>query len=260
MASNIFDLKKLPSGPKQSKLKQGLALSYTPFQYLSQNHEQFGDAFTITAPASPPMVFFNTTAAVKEVLAIPDDCIDQSRMPFPIDIGEKNTGFLGGQDHKDARRILIPNVNSDRLKERAVDMYEIVARQVDQLRDGEELDMTRFVGDVTLDIACFSLTGQKAGIRKDRYKYLMAKWLKLSTNNTMFTLGTMVGATRWRRYMHRLYQSKLSSGRFGKERSFYLTPWGRSVELKAQLDQLLREDIKMPALIRTMIDEIFFII
>lgn len=244
MGATRLDLGRLPRSPKESPIKQGLALSRGPFEYLTKNLNEIGDAFTIITPASPPMVFLNTPAAVKEVMAIPDESIDQSRMPFPIDIGEKQTGFLRGVEHKDARKILIPNVNSERLKDRAVDMYDIIERRIEQLQDGQPIDMTRFVGDVTLDIACFSLTGHRSGPVKDRYKNLMAKWLHLSTNNTMFMLGMMMGATRWRHRMHRLYQDKIAKGNVGKEKRFYLTPWGRAVELKAQLDQLLRNDIR----------------
>ena len=113
-------------------------------------------------------------------------------------------------EHKDARKILIPNVNSERLQNRAVDMYDIIERRVAGLNDGQQIDMTRFVGDVTLDIACFSLTGHKSGPVKDHYKNLMAKWLHLSTNNTMFMLGMMMGGARWRIRMHRLYQDKIA--------------------------------------------------
>ncbi|MBA56951.1 MAG: hypothetical protein CMK89_21085 [Pseudomonadales bacterium] len=244
MTVGAIDFANLPKRPRESRLRQGMSLSKGPYEYLTQKVNEIGDAFTLTVPASPPMVFLNTVEAVKEVMAIPGDHIDQSRMPFPIDIGEKNTGFLGGVEHKDGRKILIPNVNSERLKARAADMYDIIKYRVDQLQEGEQIDMTRFVGDVTLDIACFSLTGHKAGPVKDRYKYLMARWLHLSTNNTMFMLGTMVGATRWRHRMHQRYQNKLASGRYGREKRFYFTPWGRAVELKAQLDQMLRNDIR----------------
>ena len=250
MNSRAIDIAQLPRRPKDSKLQQGLALSKRPYAYLSTQVNEIGDAFTLTVPASPPMVFLNTVEAVKAVMAIPDDHIDQSRMPFPIDIGEKNTGFLGGVEHQDGRKILIPNVNSERLKERASDMYEIIRDRVDRLKPGEHIDMTRFVGDVTLDIACFSLTGHKTGPVKDRYKDLMARWLHLSTNNTMFMLGTMMGATRWRHRMHQRYQNKLASGKYGRERRFYFTPWGRAVELKAQLDQMLRNDIREARAVR----------
>ena len=243
MSTLAIDFTQLPKRPNASKLKQGLALSKGPFEYLAKNQNEFGD-FTLTAPGSPPMVFLNSTSAVKEVMAIPEDHIDQARMPFPIDIGEKNTGFLGGNEHKDGRKILIPNVNAQRLKERAVDMYDIALQRVEQLQEGQQIDITRFVGDVTLDIACFSLTGHKQGPQKDRYKHIMAKWLALSTNNTMFMLGTMIGAARWRTMMHKRYQKKVAKGNFGKEKSFYFTPWGRAVEMKAQLDQMLRKDIQ----------------
>ncbi|MEE2733567.1 MAG: cytochrome P450 [Pseudomonadota bacterium] len=244
MSRTAINLAQLPQRPADSKLKQGLSLSKAPFEYLSKNMRELGDAFTLTVPASPPMVFLNTPAAVKAVLAIPDDHIDQSRMPFPIDIGEKNTGFLGGTEHRDGRKILIPNVNTERLQARAVAMFEIIKARVDALQSGEQLDMTRFVGDVTLDIACYSLTGHQAGPVKERYKYLMAKWLHLSTNNTMFMLGTLVGATRWRQRMHHRYQRKLARAGAMRERRVYFTPWGRAVDLKVQLDRMLREDIR----------------
>ncbi|MCG8534869.1 MAG: cytochrome P450, partial [Pseudomonadales bacterium] len=104
MSTLAIDFTQLPKRPNASKLKQGLALSKGPFEYLAKNQNEFGD-FTLTAPGSPPMVFLNSTSAVKEVMAIPEDHIDQARMPFPIEIGEKNTGFLGGNEHKDGRKI-----------------------------------------------------------------------------------------------------------------------------------------------------------
>ena len=244
MESLPINLNDLPPRLKQSKLRQGIALGSEPFAFLARNQQLLGDAFTITPPGTPPMVFLNDPAAVKEVFSIPDDDIDQSQIPFPLDIGEKNTGFLNGVEHKDARKILIPNLNAERLKKRAIVMQEIIDLRVEQLKDGEQIEMTRFVGDVTLDIACYTLTGYRSGPVKDRYKYLMEKWLRLATGNTMFALGVLFGTARWRYFMNSLYKRKLSAGDSGTENQFYLSPWGRPVALKVQLDKMLRSDIR----------------
>ena len=221
-----------------------MALGIEPFTYLARNQKAFGDAFTITPLGTPPMVFITDPSSVKKVLTLPDEYIEQTKVPFPIDIGEKNTGFLNGKEHRDARKILIPNLNTERLRNRAVDMQEIIEGRVSQLKDGQQIDIIKFVGDVTLDIACFTLTGYKSGPVKDRYKYLMEKWLRLGTGNTMFALGVLFGTARWRHFMHSLYQKNLARSLEGKERRFYLTPWGRPVALKTQLDQMLRKDIR----------------
>ncbi|MCG8316096.1 MAG: cytochrome P450 [Pseudomonadales bacterium] len=225
-------------------MRQGIALGNEPFTFLTKSHQELGDAFTITPPGTMPMVFLNDPAAVKEVFSISNVDIDQSQIPFPLDIGEKNTGFLNGTEHKDARKILIPNLNTQRLKDRAVVMQEIINDRVNQLENGQQIDMTRFVGDVTLDIACYTLTGYQSGPVKDRYKYLMEKWLRLATGNSMFALGILFGTARWRYFMNSLYKKKLAAGDSGKERAFYFTPWGRPVALKVQLDHMLRNDIR----------------
>lgn len=233
----------LPPIPKDSKFKQALGLGIGIWDYMEKNQRELGDVFTLTLPGQGPMVWTADVEMIKDILKLTEDKYDQSLVQLPMDLGEKNTVFLNEKEHQDSRKLVIPNFNLGKLKARAGVMHEIVTETIDNMKPGDEYNMPRLIGDITLDVICYTLFDLRHGERKERYKELMLHWMLEATSDTMFTLASVVGARNFRQWLNKKYlkrtvEKKLGNGKKG------ILPWKRAVDLKVQLAEMMREDIR----------------
>lgn len=233
----------LPPQPNDSQLKQALGLGIGIWDYMEKNQRELGDTFTLKLPGQGPMVWTADQDVIRDVLKLREDQYDASLVQLPVDVGEQNTVFLNEKEHQDARKLIIPSFTTNLLKNRAGVMQEIVEAHINRLHPGERINLPRFVGDITLDIICYTLLGLRDGARKERYKELMLNWLLEATSDVNFTLGATVGARRYRKFLNNQYLRRTEKGQMGNGKKGLL-PWKRAVDLKVQLAALLREDIR----------------
>ena len=126
------------------------------------------------------------------------------------------TGFLNGKEHMQSRKIVIPPLIASRLHARAEVMHEIVEEHINSWKVGDEFDTPRLVGDITMDIAIYTLMGFRNCTRAKEYKQVMLDWVGAATNDVMFTLGTMYGPYKWRQLLNRKYINETDHGSSGK--------------------------------------------
>lgn len=233
----------LPKQPKDSQFRQALGLGIGIWDYMEKNQRTLGDTFTLKLPGQGPMVWTAEQDVIRDVLKLREDQYDASLVQLPVDVGENNTVFLNDKEHQDSRKLIIPSFTTSLLKGRAGAMQEITEAYINKLKVGEKINMPRFLGDITLDVICYTLLGLKSGPRKDRYKHVMLNWLLEATSDTNFTIGSAVGARRYRQFLHKLYLRQTEKGQMGDGKKG-LMPWKRSVDLKVQLAAMLREDIR----------------
>jgi len=234
---------KLPPIPKDSKIRQALGLGIGIWDYMEKNQKKFGDTFTLTLPGQGPMVWSSNQAVIKDTLRLKEDQYDASLVQLPIDVGEKNVVFQNGKEHQDARKLLIPHFTTERLKNRSHVMHEIVTEHINTWNPGDEFNIPRLVGDITLDIICFTLFDLREGGRKDRYKELILGWLTEGTSDKMFTIGSIVGTKKYRQFLNKRYRKQTAQGHIGNGKKS-LIPWKLAVDYKVQLANMLREDIQ----------------
>lgn len=233
----------LPPGPTGLKFKNAMKMGLGAFDFLTENFETYGDVFTLRFPGLAPFVWLNHPDLVKRFFNLKPEEIDQSKLPIPIDIGLPFTGFLNGKEHQDSRKIVIPPLVAKRLHDRADKMFEYTENHINDLKVGDEFDTPRKVGEISLDAAVYTLMGLDGGERAERYKKLMLGWIGAATNDTMFALGTLYGPFKWRQWLNKKYLRQQASGVMGDGKKSLL-PWKQSVDLKVQLAELFREDIR----------------
>ncbi|PIE40748.1 MAG: hypothetical protein CSA49_06905 [Gammaproteobacteria bacterium] len=233
----------LPPSPKDNKFKQALGLGIGIWDYMEKNQRELGDVFTLTLPGQGPMVWTADVEMIKDILKLTEDKYDQSLVQLPMDLGEKNTVFLNEKAHQDSRKLVIPNFNLGKLKARAGVMHEIVTETIDNMKPGDKYNMPRLIGDITLDVICYTLFDLRHGERKDKYKDLMLHWMLEATSDTMFTLASVVGAKNFRQWLNKKYLKRAAEKKFGDGKKGIL-PWKRAVDLKVQLAEMMREDIR----------------
>lgn len=233
----------LPPIPKESKIKQALGLGIGIWDYFDEKEKELGDTYTLTFPGQGPMVWTSDPKMIIDILKLQRHQIDGSKVQLPFDLGEQNLVFSNNEEHHDARKLLIPQFAGNMLKNRAQMMYEITNEHINTWKVGDQFDAPRLIGDITMDITCATLFNLRSGERKDRYKELMLAWIQEANSNINFTLASMVGATRFRRFLNKQYIDRSNKGKMGNGKKG-IFPWKRSIDLKVQLAALLREDIE----------------
>lgn len=232
----------LPPSPNDSKIRQALGLGIGIWEYMEKCQKEIGETFTLTLPGQGPMVWTTEPEVIKDVLKLKANQYDQSLVQLPMDLGQHNTVFLNDKEHLDSRKMVIPPLNLGPLKARASVMHDIVTEHIDNMKPGDNFDMPRLIGDITLDVICYTLFDLRHGERKDKYKELMLNWMLEATSDTMFTLASMVGAGRFRGWLNKMYLRRTAEKKFGNGKKGIL-PWKRAVDLKVQLADMVRKDI-----------------
>lgn len=233
----------LPPGPRDMKVKQAMNMGYGLWQYLEKQQQTFGDYFTLRLPGQGPMVILSDPKAIKDVFSLKPEQYDASRTQLPMDVGEDNTVFLNQKPHQDSRKMIIPPLNTHRLKDRAGVMHDIVTEHLNAWQVGDEFNIPRLVGDITLDVICYTVFNLRRGDRKDTYKRLMLGWLLSACSDANFAVGSMIGAKRYRGMLNKAYLKRTRKGDFGNGRKG-LFPWKQAIDLKVQLADMIRQDIR----------------
>lgn len=232
----------LPPIPKDSKFRQALGLGIGIWDYMEKNQKELGDTFTLTLPGQGPMVWTCDQKMIKDVLTLKEEQVDAGLVQLPMDLGEHNTVFLNEKAHIDSRKLVIPPLNTNALKDRAQIMHEIVTEHIDSFKPGDKFNMPRLIGDITLDVICYTIFNLREGERKERYKELMLHWMLEATSDTNFTIASLVGARKFRKWLNAKYLKRTAQGKMGNGKKGFL-PWKRAVDLKVQLASMMREDI-----------------
>ncbi|AUM12398.1 cytochrome P450 [Ketobacter alkanivorans] len=233
----------LPPGPKEMKIKQAMNMGYGIWQYLEKQQQKFGDYFTLSLPGQGPMVIISDPKAVKDIFSLKPEQYDASLTQIPMDVGENNTVFLNLKKHQDSRKMIIPPLNTHRLKDRAGVMHEIVTDHINSWHIGDEFNVPRLVGDITLDVICYTVFNLRHGDRKDTYKRLMLGWLLSACSDANFAVGSMIGAKKYRGILNKAYLKRTEKGDFGDGKKG-LFPWKQAIDLKVQLADMIRQDIR----------------
>ncbi|MCG8317358.1 MAG: cytochrome P450 [Pseudomonadales bacterium] len=239
----MIDKTKLPPIPQESKFKQALGLGIGIWDYFDEKEQQLGDTYTLTFPGQGPMVWTSDPKMIIDILKLQRHQIDGRLVQLPFDLGESNLVFSNDEEHHASRKLIIPQFAGNMLKNRAQMMYEITNEHIDRWQVGEQFDAPRLIGDITMDITCATLFNLRDGERKDRYKELMLGWILEANSDVNFTLASLVGAARFRRFLNNQYIKRSAKHQLGNGKKGIL-PWKKSIDLKVQLAALLREDIE----------------
>ena len=241
----------LPPIPKGGKIKHALSLGVDIWNNLDKFQAQYGDSFTLTLPGQGPMVWTGDPAVVKDTFSLKPDQYNPFEVQIPIDVGEECVLFENHKPHQESRKRIIPPLATRQLKNRAGIMHEIISEHIDSWKVGQEFDFPRVVGDMTLDIICYTLFDLREGERKEKYKELILGWLVTSTNDTMFTIGSLFGARKFRAKLNAAYRKRSEENKMGNLKKGLL-PWKQPLDYKVQLAKMLREDVED---IRSRMDE-----
>ncbi|TMA48726.1 MAG: cytochrome P450 [Deltaproteobacteria bacterium] len=214
----------LPPGPATWPPLQMLRYARRPYGSIEENARQFGSCWTVRAPGQPPIVSFSDPDAIKVIFTADVDEVHGGEGQAPIlgpILGWKSVLVLDGARHRRERRLLMPPFHGERMHLYGLMMREITDRVIDRWPLGQPFPVHREMQTITLDVILRAVFGLDEGAQLARVRDTLLRALKLFDGAAAAFLAIPA------------LQMELGG----------LTPWGRFVRHRRDVDGVLRAEI-----------------
>ena len=210
----------LPPGPRLPALAQGLWFALRPVDFFEICRKRYGDPFSVRLPSNPVVIMFSEPSAIREIFTGDENVLRAGEATVilrPI-VGPNSLLLLDGERHDRERKMMSPPFHGERMRAYAEVMREATERAIARWPVGEPFPLMRETQAITLDVivrAVFGMTDDAA----------MAA---LSDKLRRFITAAVNPIYLWQRL-----QVDLGP----------LTPWGRFLRLRREIDALLDKEI-----------------
>ena len=210
----------LPPGPRLPALAQGLWFAMRPVDYFEICRKRYGDPFTVLLPSTPPVIMFSEPQAIRDIFTGDENVLRAGEATVilrPI-VGVNSLLLLDGERHHRERRMMSPPFHGERMRAYAEVMREATERAIARWPLGEPFPLMRETQAITLEIILRAVFGMTDG----------AAMAALSDKLRRFITAAVNPIYLWQRL-----QVDLGP----------LTPWGRFLRLRREIDALLDAEI-----------------
>jgi len=214
----------LPPGPRTWPLLQMLRYARRPYDALAENARQFGNCSTARPPGQPPIVMFSDPEAIRVIFTADADEMHGGEGQAPIlapILGRKSVLVLDGARHRRERRLLMPPFHGERMYLYGRMMRDIADEVIERWPLGRPFPIHHEMQAITLDVILRAVFGLDEGAQLARVRDTILRALKLFEGAAAGFLAIPA------------LQIELGG----------LTPWGRFVRHRRDLDGVLRAEI-----------------
>jgi cytochrome P450 len=212
----------LPPGPRLPAIVQGLWFIRQPVGFFEHCQKRYGDPFTLRLPANPEIVLFSDPVAIREIFTGDEDVLRAGEATVvlrPI-VGPNSLLLLDGDRHLRERRMMMPPFHGERMRTYASVMREVTERAVAAWPVGRAFPLMTETQAITLEVIVRTVFGMTGGVAMEALSDRLRRFVAQAVNPF---------------YLWPPLQVDLGS----------LTPWGRFVRLRREIDALL--DAEMDA-------------
>jgi len=210
----------LPPGPRLPALAQGLWFAMRPVDYFEICRKRYGDPFTVRLPSTPPVIMFSDPGAIREIFTGDEELLRAGEATVilqPI-VGPNSLLLLDGNRHHRERRMMSPPFHGERMRAYADVMREATERAIARWPIGESFPLMRETQAITLDVIVRAVFGMTDGTAMAALSDKLRRFIAAAVNPI---------------YLWQRLQVDLGP----------LTPWGRFVRLRREIDELLDREI-----------------
>jgi cytochrome P450 len=191
-----------------------------PVGFLNWCARRYGDVFTLRLALGPPTVMVSEPKLVEQVLTLSAEAAstgEENAILAPL-LGEHSVLMLDGPDHARQRRLLLPYFHGERMRRQRDPMAAIVKAEVSRWPVGRPFPLLPRMRSITFDVILRVVFGLDESARLDELRQSLRRLLDMGSS------WMLVPALR----------RDLGP----------LSPWGRFVRAKAQVDALLQDEIR----------------
>ena len=217
----------LPEGPKTPSALQMLQWVTTPFSFMRSCHRRYGDTFTFRLnPKFGPLVLFSDPEAMQLILTNDDgklfDAPGGLNIALELITGKLSVFGLSGEDHRRARRLLMPPFHGERMRSYGDLICDTADQVMREHEPGHAFPARHPMQTISLRIILRAVFGITDG---PRYQQLEQR------------LGTLLGRVSSPLSASILFVPSLRRD-LGPQ-----SPWGRFIRNRQQIDQLIYAEI-----------------
>jgi cytochrome P450 len=226
-------------GPGTSPLRQALRLGRDQIGFLDQNRAIHGDVFSIEIPNEPPRIVLGHPLDIKEVFALRPERYHSADLSVHANLGERCVLFADGERHRRDRSLLSPPLHGKLLESYGPHMLECAESAIDGWQPETQILLQEELSDITLRVITRCVLGADEGTHEERLRALITDWAKRIYSPGLFTVASLVGLNRTRRFLEKKTDERLE-GRHG----LCPYPGRKSTGLKAEFMTMLVEDVE----------------
>ena len=207
---------RLPRGPG---MLQAFGFVRRPFQFLDTCARRFGDWFTLRFPGVPPFVFTSDPEAIRDIFSGDPEHLraGEANAPLGAFMGPQSVLFRDGAAHMRQRQLLLPPFHGERMQAYGRIMQAITDRAIDAWPFGQPFPIHRSFQAITFEVILRSVYGFDDGPELARLRACLQRLFDLFASPA----GTLAAIPA--------LQIELGG----------LSPWGRIVRLKGEVEQIL---------------------
>lgn len=225
--SLIMDKRKIPDGPNPSSIGRRINMLrwiLNPLAILEKRYQQYGDIYVTAKNTLPLIVYVSNPDGIQQIFSAPPESFETSggSTLLPL-LGEQSLIILDGIAHQRQRKLLMPPFHGDRLKTYGEQIQTITQQAIHRWQTGEAFKVRETMQEISLRVILSAVFGLHEGDRFDKLR----KQLTLLLDSVSSPISSML-----------LFFPSLQKD-WGK-----WSPWGRFLDLRSQIDQLIYAEIQ----------------
>ncbi|MGE0679803.1 MAG: cytochrome P450 [Candidatus Binatia bacterium] len=172
-----------PSGPRLPAALQLLSWLYRPIPFMEQCARRYGDCFTLRFPANPPLVFFSSPEAVKDIFTGDPEKLPAGRTRAIVQplVGQHSVLVLDGARHAQQRKLLMPPFHGERMQAYSAIMADITNQTIARWPIGRPFPIQAEMQEITLNVILRTVFGIDEGAEFTHLRALLIELLSLAT-------------------------------------------------------------------------------
>ena len=216
----------LPNGPQAPALWQMIHWIARPFSYMHSCAQQYGDIFTTPLGNKfAPVVFVSNPQALQQILTSDTkefEAPGEYNGLFEPFFGKQSLITVSGDRHRRQRQLMTPPFHGERMKAYGQLIADITEQVISQWTIGKPFSVRSFMQRISLLVILRAVFGLNEGLRYQQLEELLTSMLDQMSSPLSVSL-----------LYFPILRQDLGSW----------SPWGRFVQQRQQIDQLIYQEI-----------------
>lgn len=167
----------LPPGSPLPSLIQLVEAVATPVELLDRLHHRFGDCFTCYLLGQPPSIILSHPEDLKWLMEANLPVGEGNRVVHPL-VGDHSIVLVNGDAHRRQRKLLIPPLHGERMREYAEAIAMISDRTLYEQPLNQPFEIRGVMQKITLEVMLQTIFGDTTSIRLVQLHHLLAELME----------------------------------------------------------------------------------
>jgi cytochrome P450 family 110 len=218
----------IPTVESSSGLLRNIRIFYAilrPLDFMEKRTQKYGDFYQVTFKNAPPTLMTCNPKAIEEIFTASSSqfVVGKSNQGLNFLVGDNSLLLLDGKAHKNRRRLLMPPFHGESLQQCSQQIVRITEKVTNSWQPNHSFKVRSVMQEITMRVILTVVFGLDSGVRYERLRELLTDLLDIFNTplSSSFIFFSWLQKD-WGKY----------------------SPWGRFLRLKADIKNLIYEEIK----------------